>query len=742
MGPFRKKRSALDLLLLIICSHALHSEEVKIVSLADNGIGTLRDAMSNAADGDFLIFDATLSGTISLESDLPNIVASYSIQGPTQGSVSIDGASLYQIFMLDSGNASISNLSLRNPNSVDGGACYLKPDASLHLDNISIARPNSGNMKLIEMDLRSTLFVKDLTVSNFSRSGTIKDLLGSPDSMVTFNIDPSMTTDLVFEGMSTLVKEGKGLFNLFTENTEDLTVTINEGSLIFNGSTSDMIIVGRSGFLGGVCSCSALINDGTIRPGNSIGIIQTIGDYHQSGTLEIEISTTGASDLVEVGGNAFLDGSLLIMPEPGVYLQGDRFTFLTTGGNIQGYFDTISSINPGFDFEIVPSNQSVQLIVLQNSISSQDAQLTGNSLSTLDLFENASTDRNSDLFSVMSALNTLDSSSLEGALNQLNQDSFPAISWSEATTLYQMINAASYPFSYCDYLCEATENSCCPVRKPDRFWTKAIGEKTSQDRVDQLPGFLTYAGGILFGYDKKIKKPLTLGCYGAYIHNNFQWKDPDEKGRVQINGYSGSLYASTCSKYFQADLSVAASFFQQDVSRNIVFGEFYRKAESSPDAHAILGHLGAYGIFPIKQTLLSPFGKVDYISIWQHQFQESGAGSINLSVPSTQLQFLHAEIGLYSNRRFCFSWGAIIPSASLSWVYFGPVSSTDIKGALSGISQTFTVQTSNHCFNAISPMLELSAIISNQFWIAAAYKGEFSSGRIEQDLNLNFRWQF
>ena len=253
---------------------------------------------------------------------------------------------------------------------------------------------------------------------------------------------------------------------------------------------------------------------------------------------------------------------------------------------------------------------------------------------------------------------------------------------------------------------------------------------------------MTYAGGILFGYDRKIEKPLTLGCYGAYIHNNFYWKDPDEKGKVQINGYSGSLYASTCSKYFQADIALAASFFQQHVSRDIVFDNFYRKASSFPKAHAVIGHVAAYGIFPVKQALLSPFGKVDYISIWQHQFQESGAGSINLSVPSTQQQFLHAEIGLYSNGQFCFSWGAITPSASLSWVYFGPVSSTDIQGALNGIPQTFTVQTSNHRFNAISPMLELSSIIGNQFWISAAYKGEFSFGRTEQNINLNFKWQF
>ncbi len=742
MGVFQKKSYALGVLLSVICAYKACANETVITSLADNGFGSLRDAMLNAQDGDFLIFDKDLSGTIVLESDLPSIASSYSIQGPDTNSVTIDGASLYQIFTIESGNSSISHLQLVNPELIDGGAVYLQAGVSLNLVDTSISRSDLNNNKLIEVDAGSTFSMQNPSIIHYLGGETEADLLALPDSTILLKTDAFVEAALVFEGSSSVVKQGEGILKLFTTTTQDLALSVHEGALIFNGSTLGSINVQKNGFLGGTHSCLSLVNDGTIKPGNSIGIIQIAGDYNQSGTLQIELSPIGASDLLQIGGNAFLDGSLVLIPQEGLYLKGDSFTILTTEGNIQGHFSDISSIIPGLDFSVLESAQSIQVNILQNSIALHDAELIGNSLSTLDLFQNASARRDSDIFSVLSALNKLDGISLEGALNQLNPDSLPAIYWSEATTLYQIVNAASQPFNYCDEFCEQMENVCCPPRRPNRFWTKAVGERTAQNRMNQLPGFRTYAGGILIGYDQKIESPVTLGGYAAYMRSDFQWNDPDEQGKARINGYNGSLYTSICSKKFQFDFSLLGSFFQQEIQRYIAFDGFHRTAYSSPDGYAILGHFGSYGIFPIGSFFLSPFGKFDYISIWQNGLHEHGAGSIDLIVPSTHWQFAHAEAGLYSSGRFCFSWGTMVPSVSLSWVYFGPIFETDISGQLVGIPQVFNVQTSNHKFNGISPMIELGFIVGNQAWISAAYKGEFSVGRTEQDVNFNFRWQF
>src|ERR1700722_6062674 len=57
----------------------------------DDGCGTLRAAMFCAQSGDEITFNPNLSGVISLQSVLPWINGDLIIQGPTSGTVVIDG---------------------------------------------------------------------------------------------------------------------------------------------------------------------------------------------------------------------------------------------------------------------------------------------------------------------------------------------------------------------------------------------------------------------------------------------------------------------------------------------------------------------------------------------------------------------------------------------------------------------------------------------------------------------------
>lgn len=144
-------------LLGISVSQALSAATLIVDSLADSGPGSLREAITLSSSGDTIEFLPTLAGTIDLSSTLPVIDKNLSIVG--NNLVAIDGLHQNQIFFIDFGAVSISNLALNNGYSRGGdggssfsasgggalgagGAVFVNSSASLSLLNVSL----SGNI--------------------------------------------------------------------------------------------------------------------------------------------------------------------------------------------------------------------------------------------------------------------------------------------------------------------------------------------------------------------------------------------------------------------------------------------------------------------------------------------------------------------------------------------------------------------------------------------------------------------
>jgi fibronectin-binding autotransporter adhesin len=87
-------------------------------------------------------------------------------------------------------------------------------------------------------------------------------------------------------------------------------------------------------------------NNGTVKPGGSIGILTVNGNYTQGpgGTLTIEVSPTAASQL-KVGGAAYLGGSLALLFDTGVYTANSSYK-IVTAASVSGQFATVFGTNP------------------------------------------------------------------------------------------------------------------------------------------------------------------------------------------------------------------------------------------------------------------------------------------------------------------------------------------------------------------------------------------------------------
>src|SRR5436190_213233 len=161
-----------------------------VSNLNDSGAGSLRQAIldANAASGaDQVTFSSTLSGQITLASELPNMTDALDIVGPGAGQLTISGDQNSRIFYLRPpvhGTAvTISGLTLTagKPSGSDpvygrGGAIFSKY-AKLTLDRVVISNSSSESFGGGVENGNGSLTVRSSTVSGNSalNGGGISD---------------------------------------------------------------------------------------------------------------------------------------------------------------------------------------------------------------------------------------------------------------------------------------------------------------------------------------------------------------------------------------------------------------------------------------------------------------------------------------------------------------------------------------------------------------------------------------
>jgi hypothetical protein len=121
---------------------------VLVVSLADSGPGTLRNAITTVdASTDStnnIVFANHLVGTILLKSPLPVITNSVTIGGTTDAKIAIDGANKFQIFNVNGSsiNVNFEDLTLLYGNSANVGYKTARGGGAMYISD------NSGTVKI------------------------------------------------------------------------------------------------------------------------------------------------------------------------------------------------------------------------------------------------------------------------------------------------------------------------------------------------------------------------------------------------------------------------------------------------------------------------------------------------------------------------------------------------------------------------------------------------------------------
>lgn len=155
-------------------------------------------------------------------------------------------------------------------------------------------------------------------------------------------------------GAGTFNKLGVGQLS-FANNFSIGALNVNAGSVRINTIATGNVSVANGARLDGTGRIiGTLTNSGTVAPGNSIGTLTVQGNYvhNANSVLEIEFDANGNIDLLNVTGNATINGGTIRFLSIGG-AEGQGGTFLTTGGTLTGTFATVETVGALLPLQVV-----------------------------------------------------------------------------------------------------------------------------------------------------------------------------------------------------------------------------------------------------------------------------------------------------------------------------------------------------------------------------------------------------
>ena len=342
----------------ILCLHPQWAQAatLTITSTADSGIGSLREALANASDGDTI--DATgVSGMILLTSGELVVSKSVNILGPGPNTLAVDGNATSRVFHITNGvTATIFGLTITNGHAFWGAGIY-NEKSSVTVNNCTL-RGNSASDGGGIFNDHATSTVSNSVISDNSVPGFGGGIINDVES------GGSATLTVVNSTLgNNSAVQGGGIYNIVTTSGR---ATL----LIANSILSSNYSFGNGG--GGIynwgvegASIATLTIVNCSLNGNSAGSaagggIANIGSDGGSATLTVVKSTLNGNTEASYGGGIFNNG----------FAGGGNATLLIADSTLSGNSATSSG---GGVCNIGEYSGSAQLQIINSTLSGNSA---------------------------------------------------------------------------------------------------------------------------------------------------------------------------------------------------------------------------------------------------------------------------------------------------------------------------------------------------------------------------------
>lgn len=561
--------------------------------------------------------------------------------------------------------------------------------------------------------------------------------------------------------LGSFFKTGGGLLDLRSSASAAATF-IQAGSLAVNGTLqSPYVNVSPGATLQGIgIIIGNVFNSGTVAPGNSIGRLTIHGNYTQrpSGTLEIEVASTSHHDVLAVSGTAKLAGTLEIRSLGYRPKYGDQIPFLLAN-RITGKFSHIDMPNPDrFRGRFFHADGVGVLLVAPTSYTL--VARTGNEHHLAVALDEWIGIESGDIGEVTLALDLLGEDQyaqafaaigpayIEGALSTATE-----LSQSHTQMLHQQLNArrlthrvANVPATPVPVASAKGAKAVAPQVAPepdDARWSAWIQGSGlfSSGGLSLVPGEDFESGTILVGADYLITEHFAVGLFASYQEG---WGDYAFAGDMDMESVRFGAYATLDYGGFYANAAIGGGQTGFDIERPIQWATLNRLANSEPDGYEFFTSLAAGYDYKVGNWTFGPQLTVQYNKVSMDEFNETGAGALNLHLHEAEMESLRSYLGgriaytIQVNDRV-----AIIPEVRAFWQH-EYLDGDEISAALdSGFGPAFTHETQGPDKDSVYIGAGVGIQIGNRFYGNIYYNVDL--GRNEEanhTVSISATWKF
>jgi fibronectin-binding autotransporter adhesin len=728
--------------------------------------------ISNATGSTTFFVNATTAANAAItnnggntEFDNTSVAASASITNLNNGRVTFFNTS-------NAGNATITNnntgLTLIRGTSSGGNATITSNSGgrTLFADSGS-----GGNARLIANGTGLVDFSNGpATNTAGSLEGSGQFFLGGVTLTVGSNNLSTGVSGTIQDGGSgggtgaSLVKVGTGKLTLSGNNTYTGGTTVQAGTLSVNGTLAGTLQVLNGGVLAGTGTIgnTTIASGGMIAPGNSVGTLHVNGNITLAAgsVYDVEIASTGASDLIAATGVATLQGGSVSVAELDAatnYQTGQTYRILTAQGGVSGTFNPSVMTNSAFlDATLTNTPNAVDLTIAVKQMSGGGGGSTGP-------FPIAAITKNQ--IATAGALNTLQQSGASQALyNKLlvldaasARTAFDALSgeiYASATTAlvedsrfirdaatnriraaFDGVAASSIPVMAYG---EGGPQSTAALSEQFSIWGTGFGSWGSTDSNGNAASLDRSTGGFLIGADAIVVDNWRLGLLAGYSHTSFSVDDRNSSGdsdNYHLGVYGGSQWGNLG---FRA--GAAYSWHNIGTSRSVVFPGFTNNLSADYDA-ATAQVFGEFGYrIDTNRVAFEPFANLAYVNFRNDSFNESG-GAAALAGSKTTTDTTFTTLGLRASTDFVLGGMTSTARGMLGWRHAFGDTTPESNLAFTG-SNAFVISGAPIAEDALALEAGLDFKLSSRATLGISYNGQLASkardNAFKADISLKF----
>ena len=187
----------------LLIQGGLWGQAIFVTSLLDFGGGSLRSALTSAQEGDQVVFDPPLLGTIVLLSPLPSISADITIIGPPTVGVTVSGNSLFPVFTIENDlSVTIKDLNISLGVAFGSGpGLFVGNDCKVTVSNGSFSNCTSTGSQggAIHLGADSVLTLNEAPFNGNSSEGGGDDIfLSAEGNLIYWNFNPWRSKHLLW----------------------------------------------------------------------------------------------------------------------------------------------------------------------------------------------------------------------------------------------------------------------------------------------------------------------------------------------------------------------------------------------------------------------------------------------------------------------------------------------------------------------------------------------------------------